>query len=177
MNVTRATLNVSRLPANAMDHHSPIWWGNLLLLFIETTMFALLLGAYFYVRQNFADWPPPRIAGYQVELNPVPSLGIPTVNMILLLLSLVPSVWVDRACLRRHTGAVKIGLLMVIGFGLISIVLRFYEFPALKFKWNDNAYGSITWTLLGMHLAHLLTATVENAIMTAWIFAKGMDDK
>jgi len=28
-----------------------------------------------------------------------------------------------------------------------------------------------------MHLAHLITGTCENVIMTVWIFFKGMDDK
>src|SRR5205085_2264486 len=35
------TIDVSELPPHVMDHRSPIWWGNVLLLCIETTMFAL----------------------------------------------------------------------------------------------------------------------------------------
>ena len=31
------TLDVSHLPNTAWDEASPLWWGNLLLTFIETT--------------------------------------------------------------------------------------------------------------------------------------------
>jgi heme/copper-type cytochrome/quinol oxidase subunit 3 len=68
-------------------------------------------------------------------------------------------------------------LLLSIALGIAAIVLRFYEFPALQFRWDDNAYAGTVWLILGMHLAHLITATSENLIMTAWVFAKGMDDK
>jgi len=173
----RPTLDVSRLPANALDHRSPIWWGNLLLLLIETTMFALLVASYFYFRQNFQQWPPPRADGFRLVLHPVPSLPVATLNLILLLISFAPMWWVDRACLKRNTLAIRIGLLLCIFFGIVTITLRFFEFRALQFRWDENAYAAIVWTLLGMHLLHLITGTVENSIMTAWVFAKGLDDK
>ena len=177
MNTTRLALDVSRLPASAIDHRSPIWWGNLLLLFIETTMFALLLAGYFFVRQNFDQWPPPRADGYLLVQNPVPLLGIATVNMVLLMISLIPAIWMDRACLRKHTGAVKVALLMVIAFGVIAIVLRFYEFPALQFKWNENAYGSIVWTLLGLHTLHLMTDAYDTAVLAVLLVTGPLEGK
>lgn len=174
----RAVIDVSGLPASAMDHRSPIWWGNTLLLVIETTMFAIMVATYFYVRVvDFDQWPPPSVNRLPVVYHSLPRLAIPTINLAVLLLSVVPMIWVDRACLARNVRAVRVGLSLCVLLGIATIVLRFYEFPALQFKWNDNAYASITWTLLGLHLAHLITATAENSLMTAWVLARGLDDK
>lgn len=174
----RAVIDVSDLPGSAMDHRSPIWWGNLLLLLIETTMIALLVATYFYLRVvDISLWPPPKVNQLPILYHPVPSLLIPTINLLVILAGLVPMIWTDRACLARNAGAVKAGLLLWMLFGIASIVLRFYEFPALHFRWNDNAYASVVWTLLGLHLSHLIACTAENSIMAAWVLTKGLDDK
>jgi cytochrome c oxidase subunit III len=169
------TIDVSGLPPHVMDHRSPIWWGNALLLCIETTMFGLLVATYFYLRMNFEYWPPPRPEFHLFQTKP--DLGFSTANLLLLLVSAVPMVLVDRACLRRDVGVVKIGMLIMVLIGLGTIALRFLEFSGLKFRWDDNAYAAITWTTVGMHLLHLVTGTAENFIMTLWVWLKGMDDK
>ena len=51
---------------------------------IEGWSIALLLVAYFYLRQNFVDYPPAR--------TPFPSLLIPSINLAIMLLSFVPAV-------------------------------------------------------------------------------------
>ena len=51
---------------------------------------------------------------------------------------------------------VKIGIAITLAFNFAAIVIRYYEFDSLHFKWNDNAYGSITWMILGMHLLHMI---------------------
>src|SRR5205085_2845742 len=86
-----ATLDVSSLPATVFDTKAPLWWGNTLLLCIETAMFGILV--------------------------------------------------------------------------------------ALYFKWNDNAYGSVTWMILGMHMLHLFVMLSEDAYLLLWSFIKGVDDK
>jgi cytochrome c oxidase subunit 3 len=56
-------------------------------------------------------------------------------------------------------------------------VLRFLEFPRLLFVWDANAYAATIWTILGLHLLHLITGTLENLLMLAWIMLKGLDNK
>lgn len=175
---SRPTIDVSHLPHSAMDHRSPIWWGNLLLLMIETTMFGILVAAYLYIRViDFRQWPPPLVDVQPPVYHPLPHLRVATINLILLLVSVIPMAIVDRACLKRRCPIVCVGLVICILFGLANIWLRFHEFNALQFRWDSNAYGSITWMILGMHLLHLITGTTENGIMAAWIFKHGMDDK
>jgi cytochrome c oxidase subunit 3 len=175
---TRPAIDVSKLEPHVLDHRSPIWWGNLMLLFIETTMFAILMACYLYYRVvDFDQWPPSRVNVYPTLQKAYPDLAVPTINLVVILLSAIPMALVDKACLKRKSIVVKLGLVLCIVLGIIAIILRFQEFHALKFRWDDNAYASITWLILGVHLAHLITGTCENSIMTAWIFTKGMDDK
>jgi cytochrome c oxidase subunit 3 len=174
----RAIIDVSALPSTVLDHRSPIWWGNLLLLGIETAMFALLVACYFYVRVvDFTMWPPPNSNTVPPVYNTAPDLPLPIVNLCLLLVSVAPYWWADRACLKRDARAVKIGLTLCVLLGLVVIVIRFFEFQSLHFKWNDNAYASIVWTIVGLHLTHLVVATAETIIMALWVFVKGLDDK
>lgn len=173
----RSILDVSRLPASAIDHRSPIWWGNLLLLFIETMMFALMAAAYFYVRQNFNVWPPPQVNSPFALLRPVPTLQLPLISLGILSLSALPMIWADYAAYHHREKSVKIAMAVAVLFGGALIWLRFHEFPYLNCRWDDHAYASIIWTIMGMHLLHLIVGTAENLLLTAWLFRHGMDDK
>jgi cytochrome c oxidase subunit I+III len=174
----RRRINLAHLEQDTLDHRSPIWWGNLLLLFIETTMFGILIASYLYYRNiDFQVFPPPSVEKYPPIYHPVPDLGLPTWNLALLLFSVLPMAWTDWACLKRKVLSVKIGLTITILCGIAAAVLRFYEFPCLKFRWDTNAYASVIWLILGMHLAHIITATCENGLMASWLFTKGLDDK
>ena len=170
------TLDVSELPKHLFDTRSQLWWGNLLLLCIETTMFGLCVATYFYVRQNFTGWPPPHSDAPPYLLDPEPSLLLPTINLVVLLVSVLPMAYADLAARRLDRRAVKIGLILMMLFGAATIVLRFYEFRSLIWKWDSNAYGSITWTILGLHLVHLFVGTLEDAFLATWVFARPLDE-
>ena len=53
------TIDVSDLPSTCFDTSAPLWWGNTLLLFIETAMFGILIAIYFTVAMNLRPFPPP----------------------------------------------------------------------------------------------------------------------
>ena len=173
---SRRVIDVSELPHHGFDTLDTIWWGNNLLLAIETSMFVLLIAAYFYLRQNFELWPPP-LAQLTAPLDPLPSLGYGTANLILLLLSCVPMIWADVSARRASQPGVQRGLLICLLIGFVAIVLRSFEFAAVKFRWDSNAYGSIVWFLLGMHMLHLITVTCETLLMTGWSFFREFDMK
>jgi len=170
-------IDVSHLPESLEDHRSPIWVGNLVLVLIETVVFGLLVASYFYIRRNFELWPPPLSNALPANLNPLPSLGVTTANLIVLLISLAPWIYADRSALHLRRRATTIGLLLSMLCIIVAIALRFFEFKALHFRWSDNAYAAITWTILGMHLLHLCIALGESIIMTTWIILKGIDKK
>jgi len=178
MNANATTLDVSRLPSSAEDHRSPIWWGNVLFLLIETTTLGIMVASYLYFRVvDFQQWPPPRVNHMPILYKPLPDLPIGTVNLALILLGCLPMAWVDRSCLKMKARPVKIGLMIGIVIGLVSAILRYFEFSAIHFKWNDNAYASVVWTILGLHMSYIVTATVESILMLAWIFLHPLDVK
>jgi cytochrome c oxidase subunit III len=173
----RPVIDVSKVPESVLDHRSLVWWGNLLLLGIETTMFALLVSAYFYLRPKFHQWPPPLVHGPLGVFDPVPLLGIPTLNLCILLLTLGPMIFADVQCLRMNRRNVTIALSAFLALAVVCIALRFREFAAIRFRWDDNAYASVVWTTVAMHLLHLFVGTLECVIMLAWVLVKGLDEK
>ena len=177
MNATRSVIDVSDLPPSALDHRSPIWIGNGLLLAIETTMFAILAATYFYLRQNFENWPPPQVNYIPPNLHPAPDLFWGTINLVVILAAVFAMFVADRATLRFDKNTVLIATFSTVVLGVVAIALRFCEFHGTQFKWNDNAYASIVWAILVMHLIHLLVGISEDGFMFAYMLKYGMDDK
>lgn len=173
---TRAVIDISELPKHEFDTYDPVWWGNNLLLAIETSMFAILIATYFYLRQNFELWPPP-VAQLTATLRPLPELTFGTLNTILLVLSCGPMVLTDIAARRENRTVSRVGLVICIMCGLGALVLRSFEFSAVYFRWDSNAYGSIVWFILGMHMLHLLVLTTECVLLAIWVFTREFDMK
>lgn len=176
MNAGRPAFDISDLPKHGFDTRSLIWWGNLLLLMIETTMFGILVASYFYISQNFNLFPPPRNET-PILYDTNPTLLIPTINLILILLSCVPMYMTDRAARSGNRGRTQTGLLICIVLGLAAMALRWFEFSSLRFRWYENAYGSIIWFLLGMHYLHLLVLFFEVVFLALWVFFRPFDEK
>lgn len=173
---TRAVIDISDLPHHQFDTYDPVWWGNNLLLAIETSMFAILIATYFYLRQNFTLWPPP-VAQLTATLRPLPELGYGTANTILLLLGCIPMVLADLAARRDNRDMARIGLVICAIVGFVALVLRGFEYSAVYFRWDSNAYGSIVWFMLGMHMLHLMILTTETVLLAIWIFRREFDMK
>lgn len=173
---TRTVIDVSELPHHEFDTYDPVWWGNNFLLAIETSMFAILIATYFYLRQNFTLWPPP-VAQLTDTLRPLPELSFGTANTILLLVSCLPMILTDLSARRGNRTFSQIGLVIAVVFGVTALVLRSFEFSAVYFRWDSNAYGSVVWFLLGMHALHLLVLTSESVLLTIWVFTREYDMK
>jgi cytochrome c oxidase subunit III len=165
----RAVLDVSKFPTIGFGPRAPLWWGILGLIAIESTMFALVMASYFYLRLNFKDWPPSNFG--------FPAIGPGTANMILMLVIIAPMVWVERAALRDKQRPVQIGLVIGALMGIGCIVLRWYEFPAMRTRWDSHAYGSVVWAALGMHTFHLVTSVGENIVLAVYAFMRDIDEK
>ena len=176
MSAQRTTLDVSGLPKHGFDTDTQLWWGNVWLLCIETTMFALMAAAYFYFRQNFITWPPPHADSPPYLFEPVPRLTVPTINLLVMIVSVLPMAWADAAARRLDRRAVKVALALVMLFGAATVVLRLYEFRSLVWSWDSNAYGSVTWAILGIHLMHLVVGTLEDVFLFTWVLRRPLDE-
>jgi heme/copper-type cytochrome/quinol oxidase subunit 3 len=155
---------------DAFSHHAPSWWGDRVTIFVEGAAFAILGLSYFYIWWNFDAWPPPR--------THLPDLGVPSINLLVLGVSAAPF-WNAARLARRHQRPRLVGAWLALGvlFGIAAIVLRILEFPALHTRFNSNAYGSITWTILAVHLAHLLAGTLQTLLIALAMFAGPVEEK
>jgi heme/copper-type cytochrome/quinol oxidase subunit 3 len=165
----RPALDVASFPETEFGHHATIWWGVVLLLAIEGTALALLFVSDLYLRQTIGVWPP---LG-----TPDPRLGAATANVAVLVGSLAPMGWVHRRALARDRRAIGAGLAVCIVLGLASLALRAVEFRALGARWDSHAYGSIAWTILGMHTAHVVASVLENALLALVMLRGPLQDK
>jgi len=155
----RISGDVSELPTVVFGSRGSLWWGTLAFMLIEGTEIAVCVASYLYVRKNFHDWPPPP--------TPLPSLLIPTIGVITMLLSIVMMYRVDKAAKALDKPAVQRGLVIMSLFGIALVALRFYDFGALNTHWDTDAYGSTAWATVGFHSSLLFLEVVETMVFTA----------
>jgi heme/copper-type cytochrome/quinol oxidase subunit 3 len=176
--VTRRTaIDVSDLPGVAFDTQAPQWWGNFLMMLIETMTVSLLIATYFYTAQRYEQWPPPLVHDVVTIKRPLPDPTIGTWLVGLLVIATIPMIWADKAAHKVRKLPVLIGLSLASAAGIAAIVLRFYEFPQLLFRWDENAYGSVVWGLLVLHLIYIILEVGEAAIDVIWISLHDFDEK
>jgi cytochrome c oxidase subunit 3 len=165
----RRAIDVSALPNVTFGPRSLMWWGTLSFMTIEGWTVSILLVAYVYLRQSVISWPPAR--------TPVPSLVIPTINLLLMLVSILPTYIVARAAKRLDEPAVKRWLAISCIAILPILVLRWWELWALRTRWDTNAYGTAAWTIVGFHASLLLLDVGDTVGLTAFWFLKRMPMK
>lgn len=167
--MTQRVLDVSHLPTGTNDSRALLWWGNIGMLAIEGTMFALSAAGYFYLRSVNLDWPP-------ATVQPMP-LTWPTVNVVLFALSLIVMRMVDRAAYRQEARPVKVGLAVCVVIGITFNIIRAWSFAHLGFKWSSHAYGSMIWTILGLHTFHSIVATGETSLLLVYSLVRPLTKK
>jgi cytochrome c oxidase subunit III len=169
MRPLRAAADVRELPTVVFGSRSLMWWATLGFMVIEGWTLALLVASYLYFRQNYEAWPPLR--------TPYPSLLIPTINLVLMLLSIVPAVIVQRAAKRLDATAVRRWLLVLCVFVVVISLLRWWELWAINTRWDTNAYGSAAWTIVGFHYSLLLLDGADTLGLTLFWFVRKMPVK
>ncbi|MDQ1077610.1 cytochrome c oxidase subunit 3 [Pseudoroseomonas cervicalis] len=160
----RPVLDLSRLPMHCRGSGSPSWWGTLAFMLIEGTGFALMAAILLYLASLSPAWPP--------QGAPLPRPGPGALMTLLLLLSLVPNLLLSRWAARHDLRRVRLGLVVMALLGTLALVPRIHEFAALGVSWDDSAYGSALWMMLGLHTTHVLTDLVETFVLAALMFTR-----
>jgi heme/copper-type cytochrome/quinol oxidase subunit 3 len=160
-------LDVSSLPRHALGLRSSLWWGTVLLIAIESTCFAVLLNAYFYVRNNFREWPPDE------HLRRLPG----TISLLVLLLTLVPTIAYRRAACAHDLTRTRRALLLATIVSFASVAVRAWEIHAVPFLWTGSAYASVVWGSLGMHTLEIVTGSVESAFLCVVLWRRRLELK
>lgn len=168
--------DVSHLPGTGEGPDAPVWWGNTLLMAIETMTVALLVATYFYVAQKIDMFPPPRVGVMPPLHEPLPRLGFATADLAVMIVS---GFALRRAHLAARVRASSAALRwLVVGslLGAAAIAARCFEFRDVHVGWDQNAYGSIVWGILVMHLLYLVLAVAEALYAAAMVELYGLDD-
>jgi heme/copper-type cytochrome/quinol oxidase subunit 3 len=159
----RLVADLSDLPLHGLGSASLTWWGTLAFMLIEGTGFALVIAVYLYLASLAPSWP----LG-----APPPDLGPGTALTVILLVSLIPNALISRWAGRKDLRKVRFGIVLMSLLCLLPLAIRWFEFPALHVSWDSNAYGSVTWVLLGLHTTHLITDLADTLVLAALMFTR-----
>jgi len=160
--------------AHAHEHHGPPeahassridrqTLGILLFIVSEVMLFGAFFASYFFIRAvaNDGPWPPD---GFEL---PVLIAGI---NTVILVSSSFTIHWALEGIRRNNRNALMAGLALTWLLGATFLFIQINEYIHIGFSARDGAFGSIFYSLTGLHGAHvfvgLLLLTFAN--IRAW---------
>jgi cytochrome c oxidase subunit 3 len=155
----RRTLDVAALPSHGFGARSTVVWGALLAIAMEATVMALMAVSFVYYRGNYQVWPPSGVGPAAFDLA--------AAQMVLLLVSLVPTVLMNRAAVRERFSATRFHLAAATLLSVVVMILRALELPRIAFRWDQHAYGSAFWMAVGIHVTHILSGVAEFLLLLA----------
>jgi heme/copper-type cytochrome/quinol oxidase subunit 3 len=140
-----------------------------LFLCAEVTLFGTLVATYFYLDFDAPAWPPPGIKA--------PAVALPLLATAALVASSIPLLLAARAARAgeaRRAGRLLAGALLVQCAYLAAQVLL-YAHDLRQFSPRDTAYGSIYFTLLTVHHAHVLLGILLGGAVLWRVAAGGLN--
>ncbi len=158
---------VRRLPTTLNGMQAPVYWGMLVLVAIETVVFATLLSSYFYLRLLSDGWPPVGV--------PNPKLLLPTINTVVLLTSSGMLLWATRGLSQGNQRRLKIGLGIAIVLEGVFFTIKMVVSTGLPFSWSDHAYGSIFASIDRLHSLHVVIAIIMAVVVEILAFRGEFD--
>jgi heme/copper-type cytochrome/quinol oxidase subunit 3 len=126
------------------------WWGMVLFLCSEATLFGTLIGSYFYLNFGARLWPPSPIKPPEIA-GPLIATAV--------LVATAPLMALGAAAARRgqRWSTVRwIAVAMVIQTAYLAAQVLLIRHDLREFTPQGSAYGSIYFTLLFAHHAHVL---------------------
>lgn len=138
------------------------WWGMVGVIATEGALFAVLVASYFYLRAHAANgWPP---AG-----TPKPDVLLPVIATALLVPSSPALLLTVGASLARIR--VLLGVALVLGAVFLALQAWAVHSALQDFHAQDDAYGSIFYTLSGLHWVHVAAgmALAMWTLLRTWV--------
>jgi heme/copper-type cytochrome/quinol oxidase subunit 3 len=142
-------------------------WGMAMLVASEATLFGTLIGTYFYLRFNSTHWPPPG--------TPEPRVVVPLILVGVLVTTSLPMVLAARAVRLGRLWTTRLLLLwaLVVQCGYLAYEVHDYVSQLRVSAPQDDAYGSIYYTLLGADHAHVAVGILL-VVWLLWKLARGL---
>jgi heme/copper-type cytochrome/quinol oxidase subunit 3 len=130
------------------------WWGAVIFVATEATLFGALVGTYVYLRFHNAHWPPPNL--------PKPPVLTPTLLTAALLLTSIPMHIASRAAGagRRKTAWRATTVAFVVQLVYLVWQLHDYVHTIDVYDPQQSAWASVFVTLLGADHLHVLAGVL-----------------
>jgi heme/copper-type cytochrome/quinol oxidase subunit 3 len=138
------------------------WWGMVILVASEATLFGVFIGTYYFLRFHSRAWPPDGL--------PRPALVIPLVLLACLVATSLPMHLAAKAALAGRLAATRflVSVVLLVQAGYFAYEVHDYADQLHRFDITRDAYSSIYYTLLGADHAHVLLGAVFNL----WLLGK-----
>ncbi|MET0801068.1 MAG: cytochrome c oxidase subunit 3 [Actinomycetota bacterium] len=145
---------------------SPVRFGTILFLASELLLFGGLFAAYFGLRSRTTPWPPNGV---------VPDTALAALGTALLMLS--------SFCLARGLGHAATGNLVAlrrwtvvtIALGVGFLATEAWDWTHVDFAISSNPYGTIYYTLTGIHGLHVIAGLLVLSALIARSFQGAYD--
>lgn len=159
---THAVLDLSQLSPYTNWTRATLWWGFMGLVLIETAVFASFIATYLYLMAGSDSWPP--------GPHSPPELMLPLANTAILIASSFVVHWGDKGIRHGDQRRLRIAMLAAIVMGTVFLILKYVEYHDSEYWWDSHAYGSIIWTMIGFHSAHVAAVVLKAVIVDilAW---------
>lgn len=144
------------------------WWGMALLLCAEVALFGTIISSYFYLDFDAHRWPPAGI--------PDPSVLWPSVGTAVLVAMSIP-MWLAARSARAGRRRPVLGLIsfaMIVQGAYLALQVVLLTQDLHKFKPQGSAYGSIYYTLLVVHHAHVLFGILLDFTILVFVAIRGL---
>jgi cytochrome c oxidase subunit 3 len=138
------------------------WWGMVVFVATEATLFGTMIGSYFYLRFRAVEWPPAGI--------PAPHVTLPLVLTGVLVSTSLPVALAVSSARRGLAGRAWVALLvaLVVQSGYLAMQIHLYLHDLDRFSPQGSAYGSVYYTLLGAHHGHVAVAL----LLEVWLLIR-----
>ena len=143
------------------------FWGMAMVIASEVTLFGTFIGSYYYLRFSSPHWPPPH--------TPEPRVVVPLIMGGILATTSLPMFLAARAARRGSLWAARFLLVwaLVVQCGYLVYEIHDYVDQLHRSTPQDNAYGSIYYTLLGADHAHVGVGIVL-VVWLLWKLTRGL---
>jgi cytochrome c oxidase subunit III len=155
---TRPVADISGFSPYQAGPIAPLWWGMIGLIVIESVVFGSFISGALFLRAQTTVWPP---AG-----TSPPDLLLPTINTVVLLASSVALHYGDKGIAKGSQDRLLKGMLGAAALAVIFLILKVVEYSGVSYRWDSHAYGSVTWTIIGFHSAHVASVLLKATVVT-----------
>lgn len=147
------------LPVGSKGRLSSGWWGMIVVIATEASLFAYLLFSYYYVSaQVTGPWPP----------GGPPKLDLAIPGTVVLVLGSITMWWGERGVRTGHNGKLLIGLGVSVLLGIAFLVLEGFDWAGKGLTLSSNVYGSLYFTITGFHVLHVVIGLLMLTMLFVW---------